>query len=803
MAEILDISVIRLRDGDNMVFSVLDGITPLSYTINVINPNTQTATLEVKGTSDILPVENEWLVAVDRLENAISSISAVTNVSSNDTVISISFDDGLVVSGFTANTPNGSLFNSVQITKDDGTVTVLGTPLVPNITVTSIQHKLIEYTNYTSLVYPHGNMGDKLETVINFTSAGAFSVLDFYYGWVDNNTVTYPLAGQNIYQIDQSLFTDITTGALQKYTGDTTTVNVVPPLQGDKVESINLVNTGGNDYELTFVHYVPILPRPTDRTIDNNLNKPVEIETSLKLLFQIDLKEDLLTPNPNESTSKQNLTPFVGNGNIGYFNEVYQTGLKPYSFNSFVWDNNENELNSGRTSKGTAIIDKTSNFDANHDIIVKIQKLTDVFNQDETQLQNYDFDSVQIKLDGTLSSSTILQNVTGSFSGSTATIEFDVAPGTVTSAYALWISAADGTANKSNQNVKLKVSNAINAADDSTVIFGTYPNAPKAEYNYNLHYIDEVNNSFNQVKSYIDDFLISRFRVENTNTGINTLESINIRIASDNRILESFTITQDDFVNNVATIERDFNLLSNDVRNNITFTDNLDGTIDVVYPFQILDNWVSSENVVQQTNATYTQSTVVGDLEFTNTFISPLFQLGNYNLSKNNVGDPQITLPPSTIKFYDETGTTEVGVILSNAKTRVIATFEEDNLNDFNADPSAPYLYLDNEPIENYLTAYFGLNTNNNAQSEYYRFHNLRDNEDSMWDSVQVGYYAELIRVDIDTATLTAVLDNEKIKDLFGEDFECLKVTARLDKIQTVAVEAKAYKNDSYSNGYS
>ena len=45
-------------------------------------------------------------------------------------------------------------------------------------------------------------------------------------------------------------------------------------------------------------------------------------------------------------------------------------------------------------------------------------------------------------------------------------------------------------------------------------------------------------------------------------------------------------------------------------------------------------------------------------------------------------------------------------------------------------------------------------------------------------------YYAELIRVDVDTATLTAILDNEKIIDIFGEDFECLKVTARLDKIQ-------------------
>ena len=91
----------------------------------------------------------------------------------------------------------------------------------------------------------------------------------------------------------------------------------------------------------------------------------------------------------------------------------------------------------------------------------------------------------------------------------------------------------------------------------------------------------------------------------------------------------------------------------------------------------------------------------------------------------------------------------------------------------------------------------------NNAGGEYYRFHNLRDNELSMWESVQSGYYAELVRVDVDTATLTAILDNEKIKETFGEDFECLKVTARLDKIQTAFVAPKAYKSDAYSSGYS
>ncbi len=52
---------------------------------------------------------------------------------------------------------------------------------------------------------------------------------------------------------------------------------------------------------------------------------------------------------------------------------------------------------------------------------------------------------------------------------------------------------------------------------------------------------------------------------------------------------------------------------------------------------------------------------------------------------------------------------------------------------------------------------------------KYYRFHDLRDNEVSMWESVQVGYYAQPTRDSINTATLIAVLDNEKIKEVFGE----------------------------------
>ena len=795
----LDISVTRLRENDSIDI-VLNSNT---YTIDVINPLEQAATFQVRGTSDVIPADNEYLTAVSRLENVISQISLVTRISSSETVISITFENGTTFGGFTPSTTNGSLVVAVRTVGELGGVVNFNSPLVPNITVTSITHRLTEY-NYTSLNYPHGNMSDKLETVISFTSASTFSVLDFYYGWTDNTTIAYPLASQNDYTINESLFSDLTTGAQQKYTGNTISINAVAPLQGNKVISIDLVNVSSNDYTLTFVHYVPILPRPIDRDLQNNLDKPAEIETSLKLLFKIDLKQDIIEPNPSESTSKQDLTPFISNGNIGYFGAVYNTGIVPYSLNNFVWNNTNNELNSGSTTPGTITLNKlTGNFDATHDVIVKIQKLTDVFNQSESQTQNYDFDSVQIKLNSTPASSTLLQNVEGLFTGSNATITFDVAPGVITSAYVVWVSVADGTTNKLNQNVQIKVSDAINAADDSTVIFGTYPSSPRSEYNYNFHYLDAVTDSFNQVKSYIDDFVISRFRIENTNTTINTFNSLTIRIRANQSVLETFTVTSDDFVSGVFAISRNYNLAANDVRDTITFVENGAGIIDVVYPFQILQTFVDGVDVVLETIVNYTQSTTVGNLEFTNNFISPVFELGQYDISKNISSDPQVTLPPSTITYFNEAGTEEVGTILSTGKTRVVATFEEDNLDDFLADPSAPHTYLDNVPTNNYLCAYFGLNTNNNASGDYYRFHNLRDNELSMWESVQSGYYAELVRVDVDTATLTAILDNEKIKETFGEDFECLKVTARLDKIQTAFVAPKAYKNNSYSSGYS
>lgn len=65
------------------------------------------------------------------------------------------------------------------------------------------------------------------------------------------------------------------------------------------------------------------------------------------------------------------------------------------------------------------------------------------------------------------------------------------------------------------------------------------------------------------------------------------------------------------------------------------------------------------------------------------------------------------------------------------------------------------------------------------------------------------GDFPILERVSINEATLTAFIDANDIVTTFGTDFNCLQITARIDKIQLGAPVTKAYKNSAYSSGYS
>jgi hypothetical protein len=316
--------------------------------------------------------------------------------------------------------------------------------------------------------------------------------------------------------------------------------------------------------------------------------------------------------------------------------------------------------------------------------------------------------------------------------------------------------------------------------------------ATRDEYNYNNHYNLDIANSFNQVKSFVDDFQLSRFRVTNNDLVNNTLVSFTIRIRSGNNILDSFQINANDLP---FSFDRNYNLDVSDLHNFVTVEDDGLGNYDFIYPFQIEESWIDLNNVVQETTAIFTQNTAVGAVNFTNTWVSPIFEFGQYNETNNTFGEPQITAPPANIKYFDNVTGLEVGKILNKGITKIVATFTETNLNDLQADPAAPFTYSDNVFINNYLCAYFAIEGN----GQYFRFHNLQDNGNTPFS----GNFPILERVSINEAILTAFIDANAVKSTFGTDFNCLQITSRLDKIQFVGGGAKAYKNNSYSSGYS
>ncbi|GAF87185.1 unnamed protein product, partial [marine sediment metagenome] len=286
----------------------------------------------------------------------------------------------------------------------------------------------------------------------------------------------------------------------------------------------------------------------------------------------------------------------------------------------------------------------------------------------------------------------VFTNVIGSFSGNQATISFDVVAGSYANDYALWVEIGSGTGNFSQENVLAEVGTAINIADDTTVIFGTYPLSTTTEYNYNNHYQLDIAESFNQVKSYIDDFQLSRFRVTNTDLVNNELVSFTIRLRSGNNTLDSFQINANELN---FSFDRNYNLDTNDLHRFVKVDDDGAGNYDFIYPFQITDSFIGLTDVVQETIAVFNQTTVVGVVQFTNTWVSPVLQFGQYDLSNNTFGEAQITVPPAITKYFDNATGLETGKILNTGITKIVATFTESNLNDLQADPIAPFTYSD------------------------------------------------------------------------------------------------------------
>ena len=185
MAIRLDISLKKLVDTEFIRIGTLGNVS--NFQIDVIPSTSIPTSFEVQETESYIPSTDILKESIDRLSIAISRISKVASVSSSGTVISITFISTVTDITFT---PSANII-IVRTIEDDGTSTFFNDPFVTNITVTSVLHNLPSFT-FPALTNPFGNMGDLQETTILFSAADTFTICNFYYGWVDNDTTIYP-----------------------------------------------------------------------------------------------------------------------------------------------------------------------------------------------------------------------------------------------------------------------------------------------------------------------------------------------------------------------------------------------------------------------------------------------------------------------------------------------------------------------------------------------------------------------------------------------------------------------------------
>lgn len=208
------------------------------------------------------------------------------------------------------------------------------------------------------------------------------------------------------------------------------------------------------------------------------------------------------------------------------------------------------------------------------------------------------------------------------------------------------------------------------------------------------------------------------------------------------------------------------------------------------YPFQIWKDWINRQDVSLFSGVNCTQTLSNGQqVDFTKEFVSPIFELGDYDENKSGMDQPYALRTPESMQFYNTVTGDQVGTILNDVPTRVVATFRDENLNDLESGVvSFPtVMTIANTGVGN-LTGYFGITSDRNLQSEYLRFHNIRDNSlTTLWTNIPAGEtnQATLTIVDIQTATLEAIIQPDGIRERFGNNFNCLNITARLDKFQT------------------
>jgi hypothetical protein len=443
----LILSVTKLSSGDTFKIG-MDTEATVDFTVV---DNSDVIYSEVQETASIQPFTKAWNVAVDRLVEAFSLLPYFTSVQriggENSTLIEIESSDGFDAGNFsTSPYANGTLLEWVQIIQDNGSVddkttfpAVFGDPLVPNVIINSITYESVDF-NKGSTAFLQGNLLEKIRCTINFTVPELLTnkLLNYNFGLVENQTVYYRgLDQDNPFKIDDSFLNSLVTGTQQGYSG-ATTLNARQPIFFS-TGNASFSQFAGNTYELEH-EFIPFILREEDININGNAAETPEIfqgNKTIKHLPEINVFPSLYSSNPEYSTAQQDLTTIIQQGAYGYNSEIYNSGNRIFTLDTFTWSNEQNELNNGDTSSATVTIDSSVALSTSDELVLSIQNIKQPAEENKvlTDADNLNIDRVLVALDGVSVNGTSLQNVTADFSGTTITLTFDVLENNYTDLY--------------------------------------------------------------------------------------------------------------------------------------------------------------------------------------------------------------------------------------------------------------------------------------------------------------------------------------------------------------------------------
>lgn len=794
-AEKLIMSTLSLSDGDSFIlkFNAPAPFEP-TYVLNIVSGSP--TGFEILFTENITNPDQVAPTAAANLAEGLRKIPIVTSVVIEDTILTIVFASGnqLHVPTLIADldTSNGSDLVFVKAIDLNGTVTNFSSPFVSNITVTDIEFNSLTFTGISSSKYLAGVKNEKIKASIFFTTKDVIAIqktINFKFGLTSNESDVYA-SGSNVgggFTVDESFFDSRLTGQMQAYRGTVSALEPSPP-KGFETGGVTITSLGGNDYRLDHEFELYLLNVDDINGTSTGLIIPDELngDGSIKYVYEVNIFAGPTTPLPDETTTKQDLTNFFPNGTVGWLQETYNQGITRFQLDTFAFETPDGELNTAFDSSATAQVSAlVNNFAVTHKVVIQIEDVTDDLDPQLNATANKNIARVELLADGVPVSLGNLINVSATINADPSKLDilFTVKANEYFDLYSISVIINETVLGAAQNTLDLKTGVVSSLGDDSVLDFGTYPGAVRTEFNLNPHYSQTVSISFNEVKGFTEDFITNRFRVVNTDTVNTTLDKfiLSIQSLSTGEVLERRVIN----AQALPYIEvRDFNLDATDTTfTTIDVQENGTGIYDFIYPFQIWKNWFSVPNLVFRLEGVFSQTLITNDVVKVRVIrSSPDFQIGNYDETKNTVSEPQALRKPPSIQYFVQPSGQEVKSINNSSKTKIVLTFEDNNLNDLEVVPIAPFVY--DVAQVNGLTAYMGINVKTGSQSDYIRFHAHRINStNSPWEIItgHPSFHATLTRTDIKTATLEAIIDPDKIRSIYGDDIECLTASGRLD----------------------